>query len=60
MVNIELVEKELNQQKLHSIYLFYGEEQYLIESCIKKIKKIFGECKYWRIDIRYRNSKFWI
>lgn len=44
MVNIELVEKELNQKKLHSIYLFYGEEQYLIENCIKKIKNIFGEC----------------
>ena len=44
MVNIEVIEKELNQQKLHSIYLFYGEEQYLIENCIKKIKKIFGEC----------------
>ena len=44
MVNIEFLEKELSQKKLHSIYLFFGEEQYLIENCIKKIKNIFGEC----------------
>ena len=39
----DLLEKELNSGKLHSIYLFYGEEKFLIETAIKKIKKIFGE-----------------
>ena len=35
--------KDLKQEKLHSIYLFYGEETYLLESAVKKIKKSFGE-----------------
>ena len=35
--------KDLKQEKLHSIYLFYGEEAYLLESAVKKIKKSFGE-----------------
>ncbi len=37
------LEKELKQGKLNSIYLIYGEEQYLIENIVKKIKKLFGE-----------------
>ena len=35
--------KDLKQEKLHSIYLFYGEETYLLENAVKKIKKSFGE-----------------
>ena len=27
--------KDLKQEKLHSIYLFYGEEAYLLESAVK-------------------------
>ena len=44
MISVENLEKELNQKKLNSIYLFYGEEKYLIESNVKKIRNIFGEC----------------
>ena len=39
----EALEKELSQGKLNSIYLFYGEETYLLETAVKKIKKLFGE-----------------
>lgn len=39
----EQLEKELKNEKLQSIYLLYGEETYLIETCVKKIKKQFGE-----------------
>ena len=35
--------KDLKQEKLHSIYLFYGEETYLLENAVKKIKKSFGK-----------------
>ena len=41
-MTVENLEKELKQEKLHSIYLFYGEETYLLENAVKKIKKIFG------------------
>ncbi len=37
------LEKELKQGKLNNIYLFYGEELYLLENAVKKIKKLFGE-----------------
>lgn len=39
----ESIEKELNNGILNSLYLFYGEETYLIEVCVKKIKKLFGK-----------------
>ncbi|MDO5555335.1 MAG: DNA polymerase III subunit delta [Clostridia bacterium] len=42
-MTVENLEKELKQQKLNNIYLFYGEETYLLDSAVKKIKKIFGE-----------------
>ena len=35
----DLLEKELKQGKLNSIYLFYGEELFLLENAVKKIKK---------------------
>ena len=43
MIPIEELEKKLNRQELSSIYLLYGEEKYLIENNVKKIKRIFGE-----------------
>lgn len=45
MVSIENLEKELKTGKLNNIYLFYGEETFLLESCLKKIKNNFGERK---------------
>ena len=42
-MTVENLEKELKQEKLHSVYLFYGEETYLLENAVKKIKKIFGD-----------------
>ncbi len=42
MVQEEL-EKELKEEKLNSVYVLYGEETYLLETAVKKIKKIFGE-----------------
>ena len=42
MTVVEL-EKELKENKLNSIYLLFGEEIFLLESSLKKIKKIFGE-----------------
>lgn len=41
---IEELERELKEQKLKSIYVLYGEEKFLLESIVKKIKKNFGEC----------------
>lgn len=42
-MTVENLEKDLKQGKLNSIYLFYGEELYLLENVVKKIKKLFGE-----------------
>ena len=44
MVSIESLEKELLNNNLNSIYLLYGEELFLLESSLKKIKNLFGEC----------------
>lgn len=41
-MNYDSLDRELNNE-LKSIYLLYGEEQYLIEMAVKKIKKKFGE-----------------
>ena len=30
-----MLEKELKEGKLSEIYLFYGEETYLMEACVK-------------------------
>lgn len=38
----EILEQELKQGKLNSIYLLYGEEEFIKDSCVKKIRKIFG------------------
>ena len=42
-MKLEDLEKELKQRKLDSLYLLYGEERFLLESCLKKIKNLFGE-----------------
>ena len=39
----ENLEKELKEEKLNFMYLLYGEETFLLETAIKKIKKLFGE-----------------
>ena len=39
----DALEKELNSGKLNSLYLFYGEERFLLDNALKKIKKNFGE-----------------
>ena len=43
-MTIENLEKELKESKLNSLYFLYGEELYLLESNLKKIKTLFGEC----------------
>ena len=42
-LKVEDLEKELKQNKLRGIYLLYGEETFLLENCLKTIKKQFGE-----------------
>lgn len=42
MLLIENLEKELKNEKLQSLYLLYGEEVFLLESSLKKIKNLFG------------------
>ena len=43
MLSIESLEKELKSGKLNNLYLLYGEELFLLESSLKKIKSLFGE-----------------
>ena len=42
-MTIDLLEKEIKNGNLNSIYLLYGEETFLLESILKKIKINFGE-----------------
>ena len=42
-MKIEELERRLKSGELDSLYLLYGEEKFLLENSIKKIKKIFGE-----------------
>lgn len=42
-MTVESLEKELKEEKLNFVYILYGEENYLLEACLKKIKKLFGE-----------------
>ena len=46
----ENLERELNEEKLGSLYLLYGEERYLLECVLKKIKKLFGA---FQVGINY-------
>ena len=43
LVNVENLEKELKQGSLSNVYLLYGEETFLLETCLKKIKNNFDE-----------------
>lgn len=43
MLNSIQIENKLKNEELDSLYLFFGEETYLIENCLKKIKSKFGE-----------------
>ena len=40
-MTINQLEKELKENKLSSIYLLYGQERYLLDNVVKKIKKSF-------------------
>lgn len=42
MVTVENLEKELKNGNVSSLYLLYGEELFLLESALKKIKSLFG------------------
>ena len=44
MIKPEELENKIKQNEIDSLYLLYGDETYLRDSNIKKIKKIFGEC----------------
>ena len=48
MVTIESLEKSLKAGNLQSLYLLYGEELFLLENSLRRIKKLFtiniGEC----------------
>lgn len=43
MLTTQNFEKELKSGKLEGIYLLFGEELFLLESSLKRMKKIFGE-----------------
>ena len=43
MITVENLEKELKSANLKSLYLLYGEELFLLETSLKKIKGLFGE-----------------
>ena len=42
-MTLESLEKELKENKLNSIYLLYGEEVFVLETVVKKIKTLFGD-----------------
>ena len=56
-MDITALENELKAGKLNNIYLLYGEEKFLLENSLKKIKNLFGEClkgiNYITIDILF-------
>lgn len=51
MISIENLEKELKNNHLNSMYLLYGEELFLLETSLKKIKNFI-----WRM---YKGYKFY-
>lgn len=42
-MKVEELEKELKNENLGSLYLLYGEEKFLLENSLKRIKSLFGE-----------------
>lgn len=71
-MKVEELEKDLKNENLNSLYLLYGEEKFLLENSLKKIKTLFGEClkgiNYITIDdtnlrrnnFGSRNAMLWI
>ena len=59
-MSVEELEKSLKTGKLDTMYLLYGEETFLLENCLKKIKSNFGEMiegiNYIKIDETNINS----
>ena len=59
-MTIETLEEELKSGELDSLYLLYGEEVFLLENVVKRIKKLFGELvqgiNYIQIDDTNINS----
>ena len=43
MLKVDELEKQLNQGYCQGMYLLYGEETFLLEQNLNKIKKNFGE-----------------
>ena len=60
LITVDNLEKDLKEKELNSIYLLYGEETFLLETCLKKIKNKFGEMtagiNYIKIDSNNINS----
>lgn len=60
LITVESLEKELKQGNANNIYLLYGEEIFLLEACLKKIKNNFGKTisgiNYIKIDVNNINS----
>lgn len=56
----EKLEIELKNQVLKPIYVLYGEETYMLENCVNRIKKIFGDkvegINYISLDATSANS----
>ena len=42
-MKVEELEKDLKNGNLSSLYLLYGEERFLLENSLKKIKNLFGQ-----------------
>ena len=38
----ENLEQELKKGQLNNLYLLYGKEEFLLDTCVKRIKKLFG------------------
>lgn len=60
LVAVENLEKELKQGNQNNIYLLYGEETFLLESCLKKMKNNFGALvpgiNYIKVDANNINA----
>ena len=60
IITVDGLEKDLKEKKLNSLYLLYGEETFLLETCLKKIKNNFGDLvagiNYIKIDEGNVNS----
>ena len=69
---MKTIDEDIKNGQYKRVYLLYGEEKFLLENSLKKIKNLFGEClkgiNYITIDdtnlrrnnFRFRNSEFWL